>query len=130
MNKEIRILLVDDESDFTESMSFWFKSKGYSVTSVSNGKDALKTIKENPPDIVFLDIIMPNIDGLAVLKMIREFNKTLPVIMMSAYLQGSEGEREEDLRGSSGVFYKDEGFSKALALLESALSTDEKLKDE
>ena len=127
MHKKIRILLVDDEPDFAQSMSFWFKSKGFSVSLASNGEEALRVIKSNPPDIVFLDIIMPNIDGYTVLKLVREFNRTLPVIMMSAYEKESNVKKKTNFYGVFGFFNKEDEFSMALDLLRSALQLNEKL---
>jgi len=121
MDKQIKILLVDDEPDFLESMSFWFNSKGFLVTTVSNGKDATNMVKAFSPDAVFLDILLPGIDGVAVLKQIREFNQSVPVILMSAYVRKSVDAKKDNFYGASQIFYKEDGFPKALELLESAL---------
>ena len=129
MSKKIRILFVDDEKDFVETMCFWFKSKGFSVSLASGGEEALRMIRGNPPDIVFLDIVMPNMDGYTVIKLIREFNKTLPVIMMSAYEKESNVKKKTNFYGVFGFFNKEEEFSRALDLLNSALKIDEKLNN-
>ena len=63
MDKKKNVLLVDDELDFTQAMSKWFDSKGYSVTVTTNGKEALKAVKEGVFDCIFLDIILPDTDG-------------------------------------------------------------------
>ena len=118
--------MVDDEPDFIEVMTLWFESRRYFVTSVLNGQEALKVIKQDAPDAVFLDIILPDIDGPAVLKKIRKFNKTLPVIMMSAYVKDTRIEKKINFYGTCGIFYKGEDFSKALILLESALEANKK----
>ena len=68
MDKVIKVVLVDDETSFVEPMSLLFQDKGYSVSVASNGQDALKKIEEDKPDIVFIDIIMPDMDGYMVLK--------------------------------------------------------------
>jgi len=127
MDKKVKVLLVDDEVDFTQLMSFWLQSKGYSVTVASEGKEAVKSIKENPPDIVFMDLNMPGIDGVGAVKKIRLFDKELPIIIISAYL---DDERVKDVGpyGISGVFYKGADFNEGLALLESALRTHKKLQ--
>jgi CheY-like chemotaxis protein len=127
MDKEIKVLLVDDESDFTEPMAFWLQSKGYSVTVASDGESAIKLVQENSPDIMFLDINMPFMSGAETLKRIREFNKELPVIIISAYLDDKRA-KEADSYGVSGVFYKGSDFSEGLTLLEAVLRTHKKLK--
>lgn len=127
MEENIKILLVDDEPDFTQPMEFWLKSKGYCVMVVPDGASAIKIIKENAPDIVFLDINMPVMDGAETLRRIREFNPDLPVIIISAYL-GDRRTREATSYGISGLFYKGEDFNKGLGLLESVLRTHKKLK--
>jgi CheY-like chemotaxis protein len=126
-NRNIKILLVDDEADFIQAMSYWFKSKGYSVLSAGNGQEALKLIKESPPDIVFLDINMPVMDGYQTLKCIREFNQDLPVIIISAYVDDQRA-RDTVRYGVSGIFYKGKDFAEGLSLLESALRAHKRLK--
>ena len=126
MDKKISVLLVDDEADFTTPMAFWLESKGYAVEAAPEGKTAIKMIKKQPPDIIFLDLNMPVMNGPQTLKKIRRFNKELPVIIISAYLDDSS---VNDLRplGISGVFYKGADFQDGLALLESVLRTHKKL---
>jgi CheY-like chemotaxis protein len=129
MDKKIKVLLVDDEIDFAESMSFWFKSEGYSVSTASSGEEALRMIKNSPPDIVFLDIIMPNMDGYTVLKLVREFNRTIPVIMMSAYEKEGNVKKKTNFYGVFSFFNKEEHLSKAQTLLQSALRINGKVNN-
>ena len=128
MEKNIKVLLVDDEADFTQPMSFWLQSKGYTVIVASSGKDAIGSIKKETPDIVFMDLNMPGGDGVNAVKKIRSFNKDMPIIIISAYLD-DERIREIGAYGISGVFYKGADFKEGLALLESALRTHKKLKE-
>ena len=127
MGEAIKVLLVDDEPDFTQPMAFWLKSKGYEPIEVTSGEEALKLIKETPPDIIFLDINMPVMDGLATLKKIREFNKDIPVVIVSAYVDDPRG-RESYSYGVAGVFYKGDDLSEGLILLETILRTHKQLK--
>lgn len=127
MSEKIKILIVDDEKDFTQPMAFWFKIKGYEITVAHDGKTALEIIKENCPDIVFLDLNMPVMDGLETLKRIRETHKDLPVIIISAYVDREKIKEMEPYR-ISGVFYKENDFNEGLSLLESVLRTHKKLK--
>lgn len=128
MDKEkIKVLLVDDEIDFIQTMRFLLISKGYSVMSASDGLSAIKIIKEGPPDIIFLDLNMPVMDGLETLKRIRKFNQDLPVIIISAYTEDKKV-KEINAYGISGVFYKGEDFAKGITLLEATLRTHKALK--
>ena len=126
-NADIRILLVDDELDFTQPMCFWLKSKGYSVMVANGGEAALAAIKEQAPTIVFMDLNMPVMDGTTTLKKIREFNKDVPVIIISSYVDDKRIV-EATPYGVSGVFYKGGDFQEGLTLLESALRTHRQLK--
>jgi CheY-like chemotaxis protein len=123
-NNEIKILLVDDDPDYLQLMSLYLQSKGYSVTVACNGPESLQKIKEGSFDVVFLDVLMPTMDGFTVLKRIREFNENLPVIIMSSHIEESKIEKNLNFPGFMGFFYKTEDFSKALKLLKSAFKTD------
>lgn len=127
MENEIKVVLVDDESDFVEPMAFWLKSKGYTVLTAGNGKEGIKVIKEHSPHIVFLDINMPVMDGFATLKEIRQFDTALPVIIISAFVNDPRLSEANKL-GISGVFYKGSDFNEGMVLLETVLRTHKSLK--
>jgi CheY-like chemotaxis protein len=127
MKKDIKILMVDDEQDFTQPMSFWFKSKGYEVETATSGEAALKIVAENKPDIIFLDLNMPVMDGLETLKRIRQIDKNIPVVIVSAYADPRKI-KEIHPYGISGIFYKGGELEDGLSLLESVLRTHKKLK--
>lgn len=124
---KIKVLLIDDEPDFTQPMAFWLNSKGYAVAEAHSGEEGISMAKESPPDIIFLDLNMPGLDGIQTLKKIREFNETVPVIIISAYVEKANTKDVDDYK-ISGVFYKGEDFQKGLSLLEAALRTHRKLK--
>lgn len=125
-NKKIKVFLIDDEKDFTDPLSFWLKSKGYAVTVFSGGENAISVIKENAPSIIFLDLNMPGMDGVQTLKNIREFNKSVPVVMISAHVENPRM-AEASGYGVSGVFYKGKDFSEVISLLEVTLRTHKNL---
>jgi CheY-like chemotaxis protein len=79
------ILLTDDEPDFCEIMAVRIKSWGYDLLIASNGEVAVTTVKEKKPDIVILDYMMPDMDGVSALREIRKLNEKIPVIMFTAY---------------------------------------------
>lgn len=100
---KIRVLIVDDEVDFLEMMKERIESWGYDLTSVLNGKDALGLIKKDGADIVILDYMMPQMDGVTTLTQIRKMNKDIPVIMFTAYPDGASVKGAEKLNVSTFV---------------------------
>lgn len=126
-NKDIRILLVDDEDGFRRPMEFWLKAKGYSVIGVTNGAAGLAEIARQRPTIVYLDMKMPEMSGLEVLAKIRENDKTLPVIMITAFGTAQDMRKAEAL-GVSGFFRKDEDFTTAAKLIAIALTSSDVAK--
>src|SRR5207249_4433520 len=79
-----RILVVDDEAPVREVLSEYFSSQGYTVDEASNGNDAIGTIRRHRPDVVLLDIRMPGLDGVEVLRRVRTFDDALTIIMVTA----------------------------------------------
>ena len=120
--KDIKILLVDDEDGFRRPMEFWLKAKGYQVIGVNNGVAALAEIERERPTIVYLDMKMPGMSGIETLAKIREKDKKLPVIMITAYGTPSDMKAAEAM-GVSGFFRKDDDFASAAKLILVALET-------
>jgi len=79
-----RLLLVDDEAPVLEVLNEYFSSQGYAVETASTGADALTVAQHYRPDLVLLDIRMPGMDGVEVLKKLRELDPDLAVIMVTA----------------------------------------------
>ncbi len=80
-----KILLVDDDDGIQLLYGEELKDEGYQVTSALNGKEALEKFEDAPPDLVILDINMPDMTGLEVLRQMKNINADLPVILSSAY---------------------------------------------
>ena len=78
-----RILIVDDEKNYRELISLFLKSEEYEVFEASNGKDALELFGSIGPDLVILDVMLPDISGFDVCKRIRETSE-VPVLFLSA----------------------------------------------
>src|SRR3989304_9175216 len=79
------VLIVDDEGSIRESLSEIFKDEGYYVLTSSSGEEAIETVKEQSPDLIFLDIWLPGIDGIQTLEEIKALRPDLPVIMISGH---------------------------------------------
>jgi len=80
-----RILLVDDEESIQLLYREEFEEEGYIVDLAHDGAEALAKLKKNPPDLVLLDINMPGMNGIEVLRQMKELQASLPVILNSAY---------------------------------------------
>ena len=78
-----KILIVDDEKSIVDILSFNFKKEGYDVCTAYDGKEALEKVYVYDPDLILLDIMMPQMDGLQVCRKIREKMNT-PIIMLTA----------------------------------------------
>lgn len=78
------ILICDDEKDIVEALSIYLSSEGYNIYKAYNGMEALEMVTRETIHLVLLDIMMPKMDGITVLKKIREQNILLPVIMLTA----------------------------------------------
>jgi two-component system nitrogen regulation response regulator NtrX len=79
------VLIVDDEEGICESLSGIFEDDGYSVLTAHSGEDALKSVKEDNPDLVLLDVWLPGIDGIQTLEKIMHLKPDLPVVMISGH---------------------------------------------
>ena len=86
MKSNIHIIIVDDSSTNNLLCKILFEEQGYKVTIIDNGGLAISTIKSSIPDIVLLDLMMPGIDGLAVLRELKTGDRTkdIPIVIVSA----------------------------------------------
>jgi two-component system, OmpR family, phosphate regulon response regulator PhoB len=81
-----RVLIVDDDPDIQRLVSYNLSQAGFQVLSASTGRTALDTVQEQPPDLIILDIMMPDVDGLEVCRTLRqrEDSRRIPIIMLTA----------------------------------------------
>ncbi len=86
-----RVLVVDDEPDAVELLQEFLTAKGYEVLAASNGEDALRKVKEDRPHLILLDVRMPKMNGLEVLKQVRQIDHEVGVIMVTAVNEEETG---------------------------------------
>ncbi|MBU0634932.1 MAG: response regulator [Candidatus Omnitrophica bacterium] len=120
MDAKIRVLLVDDEVDFINMMQYWLQKRNFKVDVLYDGSNVVEAVKNNNYNIMFLDLRLPVHDGIEILRNIRAFNKTIPVIIFSAY-GTKENIKEATELGISGFFAKEKGFEEAARLIYTAI---------
>ena len=94
--KEIKVLLVDDEEDFVKSLSERIKMRDLDSEIALNGEEALKLVDDEVPDVMVLDLKMPGIDGMEVLRRVKKAYPKVQVIMLTGH--GSEKDEKEARR--------------------------------
>jgi DNA-binding response OmpR family regulator len=82
-----RILIVDDESDLLDMLTAYFLSSKYEVDTATNGLEALAAVSQQRPDVVLLDIHMPEMNGIEALKGIMKIDQSIAVIMVTGNTQ-------------------------------------------
>jgi len=113
------ILVVDDEQLITESLSYSLKREGFNVASVADGLSAIQAVEELKPDLVVLDLMLPDISGFEVCRRLRAFT-TIPVIMLTA--RGEEIDRVLGLEvGADDYLAKPFSFRELLARIQAML---------
>lgn len=86
MSEKKSILLVDDDPDFVEAVKIIVESGGYNVRVAYDGAEGLKAVAEEKPDLIVLDVMMPNVDGHAACAKLKKdpATKEIPVILLTA----------------------------------------------
>ncbi|MDX6376976.1 MAG: hypothetical protein QOE98_1279 [Gaiellaceae bacterium] len=125
MAREITILLVDDEPTILRALQTALESHGYVVSSVMNGEQAVARTASIAPDLVLLDLGLPGIDGFEVLRRIRTFAPTLPIIVVSAHGDDTSKVRALD-RGADDYVSKPFSVPELLARVRTALRHGER----
>ena len=111
-----KILIVDDEKDALFILEKELAARGYSVISADNGSDALNLAKSQCPDLIILDIWMPDMDGTEVAAMLKEYPETkdIPVIYLTCLVERKKGEEQGRVVGDKILIakpYNIEGLS-------------------
>lgn len=123
-----KILIVDDEKFVTDTLEGFFHSKGYKVHKAEDGQACLDIIKNEKLDLVLLDIKLPKVDGIQILKLIRENYPQVRVVIMTAY--DMEYKTVVDSIGCDAFFIKpllvDELVTKVEELLENKVTVQSK----
>lgn len=81
----MKILIVDDDQNILRLYKEELEDEGYIIVTASNGQEAIEMFEKEDPDLVTLDILLPDIDGIKLLRQMKEKKPRLPIIMSTAY---------------------------------------------
>jgi two-component system KDP operon response regulator KdpE len=119
MTSPARVLVIDDERRYRELLELNLRRRGYHTTLAEDGLTGLNLFERDSPDIVLLDLMLPDLDGLEVCRRIREYSQ-VPIIILSARLE--ETQKVRGLRlGADDYVTKPFGPEELLARIEAAL---------
>ncbi|HYN65588.1 MAG TPA: response regulator transcription factor [Ornithinibacter sp.] len=114
-----RILVVDDDETIRRTLRINLRARGYEVEEVGSGRDALSTLDDAPPDLVILDLGLPDVDGVEVLRRLRRSSR-VPVVVLSARQQSDDKVEALD-EGADDYVTKPFGMDELMARVRSAL---------
>ena len=99
-----RVLLAEDEPNIVASLTFLLERAGFAVASEINGEAALDMALADPPDVMILDVMLPGLDGMEILRRLRASDaaRGLPVVMLTA--KGQREDRENALGAGADMF--------------------------
>lgn len=81
----MKILIVDDDTHILKLYKLELEEEGYDVTTAGSGKEAMEKFEQGEFDLVTLDILMPDVDGITLLRKMKEMKPRMPIIMSTAY---------------------------------------------
>jgi DNA-binding response OmpR family regulator len=94
---EYRVLIVDDEEELVTTIAERLQIRGMQAETATDGETALKMIEANPPQVVVLDVMMPGIGGIEILKRMNAQNLQIPVILLTGYGSSEQGKEGMEL---------------------------------
>ncbi len=126
MNHKVNILIVEDEKNICDFLGAFLVSQGYVVSFAHTGREALSLITSNCPDVILLDLGLPDIDGMDVIESVRTWS-SVPIIVISARTREEEKVRALDM-GADDYLSKPIGTAELTARIRTALRHSNRLK--
>jgi DNA-binding response OmpR family regulator len=127
MDRKKAILVVDDELEFLKMVRFRLEANNYEVVTAINGRQAMDKLENYKLDAVLLDLMLPDINGIEILKKIRKKDKNLPVFIITAF-SSEDRFKLANKYNASGFIVKTEDLKKEVDNITSAISLADKFK--
>jgi DNA-binding response OmpR family regulator len=102
-----RMMIVEDELDLCQCLADFFEMKGFSIVSAFSGEEAIKKLEEGPVDVLLLDILLPGVSGMEVLRRAKELHPTALAVMVTAL---DQVELRDEARRQGAVAYVTKPF--------------------
>ncbi len=101
----VKILVVDDEIDIADTLKILLERRGYEVVTANSGREALEKVKKERPDVILLDVMMPDMSGWDVCKKIKEdaSTKDIPVIMLTILFGEEEKKKSFEVKADAHI---------------------------
>lgn len=108
MSKKGKILIIDDEPDLLETMRFRLDAAGYEVITAEDGASGLKKAKEDKPDLIIMDVMMPGMDGFSALSKLKQelTTKKIPTLIFSCGKEEEQWAKKSLEMGAAGYVVK------------------------
>lgn len=127
-DKKISILLVEDEENLHEALKLNLELEGYEITSAYNGSTALKAVSDEYFDLIILDVMLPELDGISVTETIRLQNNDVPILILSA--KNSSADRVLGLKkGADDYLTKPFNLEELLLRVQKLIEKSKKMQD-
>ncbi len=123
-----RILIIDDYPGVRETLGEFLSALGYEVLLAGDGPEGLRLLAEEHPSLLFLDIVMPGMSGLEVIRRIREIHSTVPVVMITGH-DAPEIAREVLLAGATDFIRKPLNLDYVQRVTEACLAKQPRPRD-
>ena len=122
-----KVLVVDDEIDFLEMIRLRLEANDYTVITAMDGNEALEKFKNEKPSAILLDILMPGMDGIDVLKSIRKSDDKVPIFIITAF-SNEERFKLANKFNASGFIVKTDDLQREIQNITSAIGIAESFK--
>jgi two-component system alkaline phosphatase synthesis response regulator PhoP len=128
LDKKASILIVEDEENFHEALRLNLELEGYAVSSAYDGSQAIKAVEQEYFDLILLDIMLPEVDGITVIETIRLQNNEIPILILSAKNSGAD--RVLGLKkGADDYLTKPFNLEELLLRVQKLIEKNKKLQD-